>query len=158
MFFKNVIHHSRVTFFRGMSTVHAIFITVMSVYLVFFSNLFSDQLDGPVTFRSSNLSNFILGVSDVPIESHSTMVSMLTYTVLFFAGIYSSFSPFVSFFCQVSVGYFVTDLAMIFWAYPSLGGMEYVSESVVTSKTFFSLLFISFLSTPSAHKCMMFWA
>jgi hypothetical protein len=98
MFFKNVIHHSRVTFFRGMSTVHAIFITVMSVYLVFFSNLFSDQLDGPVTFRSSNLSNFILGVSDVPIESHSTMVSMLTYTVLFFAGIYSFFSPFVSYF------------------------------------------------------------
>ncbi|GJN17533.1 hypothetical protein PR202_gb04610 [Eleusine coracana subsp. coracana] len=75
---------------RGMSTVHAIFITVMSVYLVFFSNLFSDQLDEPVTFRSSNLSNFTLGVKDV------------------------------------SVGYFITDLAMIFWAYPSLGGMEYL--------------------------------
>jgi hypothetical protein len=28
---------------------------------------------------------------------------------------------------QVSVGYFVTDLAMILWLYPSLGGMEYVS-------------------------------
>jgi len=26
----------------------------------------------------------------------------------------------------VSVGYFITDLAMIFWLYPSLGGMEYV--------------------------------
>jgi len=73
---------------RGMSTVHAVFITVTSVYLVFFSNIFSDQLDGPVTFRSSNLSNFTLGVS---------------------------------------VGYFITDLAMILWAYPSLGGMEYVS-------------------------------
>ncbi|CAL4926570.1 unnamed protein product [Urochloa decumbens] len=27
---------------------------------------------------------------------------------------------------MVSVGYFITDLAMIFWLYPSLGGMEYV--------------------------------
>ncbi|XP_021313343.1 transmembrane protein 56 isoform X1 [Sorghum bicolor] len=78
---------------RGMSTIHAIFITVMSVYLVFFSNLFSDQLDGPVTFRSSNLSIFTLGVS---------------------------------------VGYFITDLAMILWAYPSLGGMEYVLHHMLS--------------------------
>ncbi|RRT47213.1 hypothetical protein B296_00033599 [Ensete ventricosum] len=28
---------------------------------------------------------------------------------------------------MVSVGYFVSDLAMIFWLYPSLGGIEYVS-------------------------------
>jgi hypothetical protein len=47
---------------RGMSTAHAIFITIMSVYLVFLSGLFCDQLDGPVTFRSSHLSNFTLGV------------------------------------------------------------------------------------------------
>ena len=47
---------------RGMSTVHAILITMKSVYLVFLSDLFSDQLDGPVTFRSSHLSNFTLGV------------------------------------------------------------------------------------------------
>ncbi|KAG0481430.1 hypothetical protein HPP92_011933 [Vanilla planifolia] len=72
---------------RGMSTVHAIFITVMSLYLVFFSDTFSDQLKEPVTLRSSNISNFTLGVS---------------------------------------AGYFVTDLAMIFWLYPSLGGLEYV--------------------------------
>ncbi|KAF7030910.1 hypothetical protein CFC21_042345 [Triticum aestivum] len=72
---------------RGISTVHAIFITFMSVYLVFFSDLYSDKLDGPVTFRSSNLSNITLAVS---------------------------------------VGYFITDIAMIFWVYPSLGGMEYV--------------------------------
>jgi len=78
---------------RGMSTVHAVFITVTSVYLVFFSNIFSDQLDGPVTFRSSNLSNFTLGVS---------------------------------------VGYFITDLAMILWVYPSLGGMEYVLHHMLS--------------------------
>jgi hypothetical protein len=47
---------------------------------------------------------------------------------------------------------------MIFWGYPSLGGMGHVSESVVTSKTIFNLLFIYFFSTPYAHKCMMFWA
>ncbi|KAJ0979023.1 hypothetical protein J5N97_014497 [Dioscorea zingiberensis] len=73
---------------RGMSSVHAIFIAVMSLYLVFFSDLFSDDLDkGPVTYRSSQLSTFTLGVS---------------------------------------VGYFFTDLVMIFWLYPSLGGMEYI--------------------------------
>jgi hypothetical protein len=29
------------------------------------------------------------------------------------------------------VGYFITDLAMIFWAYPSLGGMEYVGAQLL---------------------------
>ncbi|KAF0925249.1 hypothetical protein E2562_015964 [Oryza meyeriana var. granulata] len=78
---------------RGMSTVHAIFITLMSTYLVFFSGLFSDQQDGPVTFRSSSLSNFTLGVS---------------------------------------VGYFIADLAMILWLYPSLGGMEYLVHHILS--------------------------
>lgn len=73
---------------RGISTLHAIFITVMSLYFVFWSDLFSDQqTSGLVTFRSSPLSTFALGVS---------------------------------------VGYFLADLGMIFWLYPSLGGMEYV--------------------------------
>ncbi|KAK9133914.1 hypothetical protein Scep_013442 [Stephania cephalantha] len=72
---------------RGMSTLHAIFITAMSLYLVFFSELYSDQQFGLVPFRSSPLSTFALGVS---------------------------------------VGYFLTDLGMIIWLYPSLGGMEYV--------------------------------
>ncbi|XP_062160345.1 uncharacterized protein LOC133867609 isoform X2 [Alnus glutinosa] len=73
---------------RGISTLHAIFITVVSLYFVFWSDLFSDQqLSGIVTFRSSPLSVFALGVS---------------------------------------VGYFLADLGMIFWLYPSLGGMEYV--------------------------------
>lgn len=70
-----------------MSNAHAIYITVISVYLVFFSNLFSDQHGGLITSRTSSLSHFTLGVS---------------------------------------IGYFITDLAMIFWLFPSLGGMEYV--------------------------------
>nr|KJB69042.1 hypothetical protein B456_011G050300 [Gossypium raimondii] len=72
---------------RGISTVHAIFISALSLYLVFWSNLFSDELAGLLVFRSSPLSTFGLGVS---------------------------------------VGYFVSDLAMILWLYPSLGGIEYV--------------------------------
>ncbi|GLT59128.1 hypothetical protein SLA2020_319650 [Shorea laevis] len=73
---------------RGISTIHATFITAMSLYLIFWSDLFSDQqLAGFVTFRSSLLSTFGLGVS---------------------------------------VGYFLTDLAVILWLYPSLGGLEYV--------------------------------
>ncbi|KAL0370911.1 UNVERIFIED_CONTAM: hypothetical protein Sangu_0409200 [Sesamum angustifolium] len=33
---------------------------------------------------------------------------------------------YISCFFQVSIGYFLTDLAMIFYHYPALGGMEYV--------------------------------
>ncbi|XP_062212013.1 uncharacterized protein LOC133913006 [Phragmites australis] len=72
---------------RGMSSAHAIFIMSVSLYLVASTDLFSDHLKGPITFRNSIISTFALGVS---------------------------------------VGYFITDLAMIFWLYPSLGGMEYV--------------------------------
>ncbi|KAF8412733.1 hypothetical protein HHK36_000702 [Tetracentron sinense] len=79
---------------RGISTIHAIFITVMSLYFVFWSDLYSDhQLLGLVTFRSSPLSTFSLGVS---------------------------------------VGYFLADLGMIFWLYPSLGGMEYVLHHLLS--------------------------
>ncbi|KAG2261020.1 hypothetical protein Bca52824_068099 [Brassica carinata] len=50
---------------RGISTLHAIFISFMALYFVFFSDLFSDQrkLQGLMAFRSSPLSNFVLGVS-----------------------------------------------------------------------------------------------
>lgn len=33
---------------------------------------------------------------------------------------------------QVSLGYFLADLGMIFWVYPSLGGKEYVSTSAMS--------------------------
>ncbi|KAM3284513.1 TLC domain-containing protein 4-B [Capsicum chacoense] len=73
---------------RGMSTVHAIFISVVSMYFAFWSNLFSDRNhDGLLITRSSPLSTFTLGVS---------------------------------------AGYFLSDLGMICWFYPSLGGVEYV--------------------------------
>ncbi|XP_015573057.1 TLC domain-containing protein 4 B isoform X2 [Ricinus communis] len=49
---------------RGMSSIHAIFITAASLYFVFWSDLFSDQLPTDlVTLRSSPLSIFGLGVS-----------------------------------------------------------------------------------------------
>ncbi|CAA6658058.1 unnamed protein product [Spirodela intermedia] len=69
---------------RGMSSAHAIYITVMSLFLVFYSDLFSDDAPGGPLFS------------------------------------------------EVSVGYFITDLAMIFWSYPSLGGMEYVSHHLLS--------------------------
>ncbi|KAL3754876.1 hypothetical protein ACJRO7_002039 [Eucalyptus globulus] len=79
---------------RAISTVHAIFITVLSLYLVFWSDLFADyQLNDLITYRSSSLSTSILGVS---------------------------------------VGYFLTDLGMIFWFYPLLGGMEYVIHHLLS--------------------------
>ncbi|KAJ0247095.1 hypothetical protein HA466_0165530 [Hirschfeldia incana] len=74
---------------RGISTLHAIFISLMALNFVFLSDLFSGQrsLQGLVVFRSSPLSIFGLGVS---------------------------------------VGYFLADLGMIIWLYPSLGGSEYI--------------------------------
>ncbi|KAK2634906.1 hypothetical protein Ddye_029698 [Dipteronia dyeriana] len=80
---------------RGLSTIHAFYITAMSLYFVFWSDLFSDQqFAGLITFRSSALSTFGLGVS---------------------------------------VGYFFSDLGMIFWLYPSLGGIEYVVHHALSS-------------------------
>ncbi|KAL5577672.1 hypothetical protein UlMin_019371 [Ulmus minor] len=110
---------------RGISTVHAIFITITSLYLVFWSDLFSDQqLAGIVTFRSSPLSTFALGVS---------------------------------------VGYFIADLGMILWFYPSLGGVEYVIHhslsGIAVSYSMFSgegqlytyMILISEITTPEIN-------
>ncbi|GER44678.1 hypothetical protein STAS_21586 [Striga asiatica] len=73
---------------RGVSTLHAVFISAMSLYFVFWSELFSDNNSaGLITFRYSSLSTFALGMS---------------------------------------VGYFIADLGMICWLYPSLGGVEYI--------------------------------
>jgi len=82
---------------RGMSTIHAIYITIMSIYLVFFSDLYTkyDQHQQALLFtlRSSPLSTFTLGVS---------------------------------------VGYFIIDLSMIYWSYPSLGGMQFVLHHLLS--------------------------
>ncbi|CAH9130526.1 unnamed protein product [Cuscuta epithymum] len=49
---------------RAISTVHSMFITAMSLYIVFWSNVFSDyQLSGLITSRNSTLSTCVLGVS-----------------------------------------------------------------------------------------------
>ncbi|XP_031505155.1 uncharacterized protein LOC116267526 isoform X1 [Nymphaea colorata] len=77
---------------RCISTAHAIFISGMALYLVFLSDVFSDS-DGPITFKSSSLSTFALGIS---------------------------------------VGYFISDLGMIAWSYPSLGGLEYIVHHLLS--------------------------
>lgn len=48
---------------RAISTVHAIFVTIFSLYFVFWSDLYSDQQPGLIAFRSSSLSTLTLGVS-----------------------------------------------------------------------------------------------
>ncbi|KAM7497679.1 hypothetical protein LguiA_022093 [Lonicera macranthoides] len=79
---------------RVISTVHAIFMTIASMYFAFWSDLFSDnQHDRLLIFRCSPMSTFVLGVS---------------------------------------VGYFLSDLGMIFWFYPSLGGTEYVVHHLLS--------------------------
>jgi hypothetical protein len=58
-------------------------------------------------------------------------------------------------FVQVSVGYFITDLAMILWAYPSLGGMEYVSEYIRSLTYFLSYISLLPVSTSFIYKYML---
>ncbi|PON89689.1 TRAM/LAG1/CLN8 domain containing protein [Trema orientale] len=41
-------------------------------------------------------------------------------------------SPLSTFVLGVSVGYFLTDLGMIFWFYPDLGGLEYVVHHLLS--------------------------
>lgn len=73
---------------RVISTFHAIFITAVSIYFVFISEMYSDGWPAGASILQHSLSStFSLGVS---------------------------------------VGYFLSDIGMIFWFYPSLGGMEYV--------------------------------
>ena len=63
-FFAYVFLNQKINFGSGISTIHAIFITVISLYFVFWSDLFSDQqFAGIVTYRSSPLSVFTMGVS-----------------------------------------------------------------------------------------------
>ncbi|XP_047336606.1 TLC domain-containing protein 4-B-like [Impatiens glandulifera] len=110
---------------RAISTFHALFITIWSVYFVFWSDLYDvNVLTTAVTFRSSPASTFGLAVSS---------------------------------------GYFLTDLAMILWFYPSLGGMEYVvhhllSMSAVTyamltreGQLYTFMVLISETTTPSMN-------
>ncbi|XP_028768849.1 transmembrane protein 56 [Neltuma alba] len=73
---------------RGFSTVHAVFVSFASIYLLMVSDIFNKDLDDePVISRSSTLSNTVFGIS---------------------------------------IGYFLSDLAMILWHFPALGGLEYV--------------------------------
>lgn len=79
---------------RAFSTFHAILVSAMAGYLLFVGDFFQDGGPyGPVVFRSSVLSQVILGVS---------------------------------------IGYFLSDLVMILWVYPALGGKEYVLHHLLS--------------------------
>ncbi|CAN1327689.1 TLC domain-containing protein 4 [Linum perenne] len=64
---------------RGMSSVHAVFITALSLYFVFWSDLFSDKpQSGYVTLRSSPLSIFGLAVVHHCLSAIAVAYSMLS--------------------------------------------------------------------------------
>ncbi|MBA0819249.1 hypothetical protein Gohar_019476 [Gossypium harknessii] len=63
VYFKSYPSLPKIQRTESISTFHAMFITAISLYFVFWSNLYSDnQYAGMVTFRSSALSTFSLGV------------------------------------------------------------------------------------------------
>ncbi|XP_022721705.1 transmembrane protein 56-like isoform X2 [Durio zibethinus] len=64
---------------RGVSTIHATFVSALSLYFVFWSDLFSDQqLADLVVFRSSPLSTFVLGVIHHSFSGIAVAYSMFT--------------------------------------------------------------------------------
>lgn len=78
MLFVGFFSCSMICLCSGMSTAHAIFISTMSLYFVFWSELYSDHLlAGAITFRSSHLSSFSLGVS-INSASCSVLYDLLT--------------------------------------------------------------------------------
>jgi len=73
---------------RGFSSFHAILVSSVSFYLVFYSNDFRDSPHDSVSivFRRCSLSDTMFGIS---------------------------------------LGYFASDLGMILWLFPALGGKDY---------------------------------
>jgi hypothetical protein len=67
-----------------MSSAHAVFITAVSLYLVVLTDLFSDRLKGPITFRNSIISTFALGVLNpiLPWWSYSFFMLYLYFIFL----------------------------------------------------------------------------
>ncbi|KAL6332982.1 hypothetical protein AAG906_019998 [Vitis piasezkii] len=64
---------------RSISTVHAFFIAALSLYFVFWSDLFSDhRLAGLVTFRSSPLSTFGLGIVHHSLSAIAVAYAMMS--------------------------------------------------------------------------------
>ena len=62
---------------RGFSTLHAIIVSGAASYLLFFSDFFQDSgPNGPVVFRSSILSQMILGVRTILLLACSTQISL----------------------------------------------------------------------------------
>ncbi|KAJ0075440.1 hypothetical protein Patl1_35061 [Pistacia atlantica] len=96
---------------RGFSTFHAVIVAFASLYLVLLSDLFSeDYNDELIINRTSTVSETLLGVSQC------RMIFMRTeITAVAIRGMQ-----------QISIGYFLSDLAMILWHFPALGGLEYV--------------------------------
>lgn len=62
---RNFLLMTNYTCSRGMSSAHAIFITAVSLYLVMSTDLFSDRIKGPITFRNSIISTSALGVLNI---------------------------------------------------------------------------------------------
>lgn len=83
MLFVGFFSCSIICLCSSMSTAHAIFISTMSLYFVFWSDLYSDHLlAGAITFRSSHLSSFALGVS-INSVSCSVLYDLLTDSFFF---------------------------------------------------------------------------
>lgn len=130
------------TCFRGMSSAHAIFIAAVSVYLVASTDLFSDRLNGPITFRSSIISTSALGVLANP---HLLWLVTKVYTfhagLLFHCSIHMCvLAACFTGFCGLLHHWSCNDLLVVsfpWWngicRWPNLTYMQFASELDLTS-------------------------
>ncbi|KAF3666428.1 putative transmembrane protein 56-B-like isoform X2 [Capsicum annuum] len=99
---------------RGFSTFHALLVAAASLYLLLESDLFHDGArDDLMINRTSAFSDTILGFPRV-----------LTRSRLYFPRTTLLSLPLKD--LNISTGYFLADLAMIFYYFPALGGTEYL--------------------------------
>ncbi|XP_031405909.1 TLC domain-containing protein 4-B isoform X2 [Punica granatum] len=91
---------------RGFSTFHALVVAFASLYLLLLSDQFKEDSHGKsIINHTSTLSDTILG--GILMDGHHNGGAHLHMK-------------------RVSLGYFLSDLGMIFWHFPALGGWEYV--------------------------------
>lgn len=96
---------------RGFSTVHAVFVSIASFYLLMVSDIFNKDLDdGPVIDRSSTLSNTVFGVSwcrhsqDLVVDlivAHGILIILSSFCCMIWGQLDSEFAKKVLEFCCI---------------------------------------------------------
>jgi hypothetical protein len=124
-----------------MSSAHAIFITAISLYLVVLTDLFSDRLKGPITFRNSIISTFALGVLNpiLPWSSGSVSCCIYLFSDITLSCLYSGF-------CRLLHHWYCNDLLAV--SFPWWNGICrcHINIGICSSKIFVNQTILFYFS------------